>query len=215
MRRPVEAWIILAISLTMLAGCGKPSGQAADASQTGGRSANSQAPDGPLAAGRGCVNPPQDMDGPEGAVCQFLEAIRVGDDQTTEAMFVSAGRQKIRELKIPVTRAGSDTARFDLGPVERVSDDLVRVGCKWTDLDADGTHTDEMVWAVLKEPDGWRIAGLAATVFDGEPPLVLDFQDPEEVVEKLDMLRQEVARRMALEADPAQRPDDGGPSIQR
>ncbi len=155
------------------------------------------------------------MNGPEGSVCQFLEAIRVGDDQKTESMFVSSGRQKIKELKIPVTPHGSDTARFELGPVERVSEDLVRVGCKWSDLDADGTHTDEMVWSVLKEAEGWRIAGLAATVFDGEPPLLLDFRDPEEVVEKLDMVRQEVARRMAMEAQQAQRSEEDGPPIQR
>jgi hypothetical protein len=131
-------------------------------------------------------------------------------------MFVSSGRQKIKELKIPVTPHGSDTARFELSPVERVDAELARVGCKWTDLDSEGQeHTDVMTWSVLKEAEGWRIAGLAATVFDGEPPLLLDFQDPQEVVEKLDKLREEVARRVAKEAEQAQHPDDAAPPIQR
>jgi hypothetical protein len=214
MRHGQKAWITLTLALALapLAGCGKSAAQPQSASQD---APTSRATDGPAVADRGCVNPPRDMTGPEGAVCQFLEAIRVGDDQKTESMFVSTGRQKIRELKIPVTPRGSDTARFQLGPVERVSDQLVRVGCRWTDLDSEGDpRTDDMTWSVLNEAEGWRIAGLAATVFDGEPPLLLDFQDPQEVVEKLDMLRQEVARRMAREME-AEHPDDAQPPIQR
>jgi hypothetical protein len=213
MWRRREAWIALTLGLALLAGCGKPAAKTQVVSQ---EAAAAESLGGPMVAERGCVNPPQDMDGPAGAVCTFLEAVRTGDDQKTEAMFVSAGREKIKELKIPVTPHGSDTACFELGPVEQVSEELARVACKWTDLDSEGQrHTDEMTWAVLKEAEGWRIAGLAATVFDGEPPLLLDFRDPQEVVEKLETLRQEVARRVAKEAEQSQTSNDAGPPIQR
>ena len=86
------------------------------------------------------------------------------------------GPSEDQGVEIPVTPHGSDTARFELGPVEQVNDEMVRVGCKWTDLDSEGQkRADEMTWSVLKEAEGWRIAGLAATVFDGEPPLLLRF----------------------------------------
>ena len=215
MRRQREFVVILALGAAFIAGCSK---QAAE--NKGG------APDGPVAAARGpaapaavkagCVNPPQDMSGPDGAVCEFLEAIRSGNDQKTESMFVAAARKRIKELSIPVTPRGTDTARFEIGSVEMLSDEGARVPCKWMDLDPDGEQrTDEMTWMVRKESEGWRIAGLAATVFDGEPPLLLNFEDPEEVLQKLEMYKQELVRRLAKEAEQAQRPEDSAAPIQR
>jgi hypothetical protein len=164
----------------------------------------------------GCLNPPKSLDGPEGAVCQFLEAIRTGDDQKTEAMFVSQARQKIKDLQIPVTPRGSDTARFEVGEVQNLGEDGARVACRWTDLDRDGEkRTDEMTWMLRKEAEGWRIAGMAAVVFEGEPPLLLNFEDPQEVVEKLERLRQEIVARAAKEAEQAQHSEDSASPVQR
>ena len=50
---------------------------------------------------------------------------------------------------------------------------------------------------VRREGDGWRIAGVAATVFPGEPPLLLDFEKPEEMIEKQQWVRDEIRRRAA------------------
>ena len=90
------------------------------------------------------------------------------------------------------------------------------MACKCSDLDADGEkHTDEMTVMVRKEADGWRVAGMALTVFDGEPPVLLNFEEPKEVQEKLGLVRQEIARRLAKEAEQAQRPEDSAPAVQR
>ena len=48
---------------------------------------------------------------------------------------------------------------------------------------------------VRQEPEGWRIAGVAATVFKGEPPLLLNFEDPEEMLRKQEWVQQEMRRR--------------------
>jgi hypothetical protein len=198
--------LALVLGLATLSGCFKPAGDSSTATSTADVAA----------AIPGCLNPPTSLDGPEGAVCQFLEAIRTGDDRKTETMFVSQARQKIKDLEIPVTPRGSDTARFEIGQVELLGEDGARVPCKWTDLDREGEkRTDEMTWMLRKESEGWRIAGMAATVFEGEAPLLLNFEDPKEVVEKLEMLRQEIVRRAAREAEQAQRSEDSASPIQR
>jgi len=206
MRRHRAAPLALVLGLATLSGCFKPAGDSSTATSTADVAA----------AIPGCLNPPTSLDGPEGAVCQFLEAIRTGDDRKTETMFVSQARQKIKDLAIPVTPRGSDTARFEIGQVELLGEDGARVPCKWTDLDREGEkRTDEMTWMLRKESEGWRIAGMAATVFEGEAPLLLNFEDPKEVVEKLEMLRQEIVRRAAREAEQAQRSEDSASPIQR
>jgi len=71
---------------------------------------------------------------------------------------------------------------------------------KWTDMDRSGQpRTDEITWMLRREAEGWRVAGMAATVFEGEPPLLLDFEQPEETMRRLDLLSEEVQRRMAKE----------------
>ncbi len=155
----------------------------------------------------GCLNPPTNMEGPDGAVFQFLAAIRSGDDAKTEAMFSDLARTKIQKLQYKVTPPGSDTAQFEIGKVEFLtpegnsSDDVAgssgaRVEATWSDLDPEGKRQAEsMLWMVRKDSNGWRIAGMAATVFPNEPPVLLDFENLEEALKKLQMLQEEIARR--------------------
>ena len=58
---------------------------------------------------------------------------------------------------------GSDTARFEVGSVEYVvKDELAHVDSTWTDVGDDGKpHTDEIIWALRLDAQGWRIAGMA------------------------------------------------------
>ena len=81
-----------------------------------------------------------------------------------------------------------------------MGEDGARVACTWTDLDADGQpKTDEAIWVVRREPEGWRIVGVAAMVFPGEPPVVLNFEDPEDMLRKQQWVREEIRRRMEKE----------------
>lgn len=136
------------------------------------------------------------LGGPSAAVYQFLEAIRTGNDQRATAMLTPLARQKWGALGRGLNPPASDTARFELGPVEMVAEDGARVTCRWTDLDESGQpQTDEALWMVRREPEGWRIVGTAAVVFDGEPPLLLNYEDPEDTLRKLQLVREEIARR--------------------
>jgi hypothetical protein len=192
MRSTYAFWFSVLIAIS-LAGCGKPAGTGSDAASGGSGAADKSAA---VADGSGSSAAPRNMNSPEGAVYQFLAAIRGGDDRKTEAMFTNLARAKIAEMQYNVTPPGSDTARFEVGKVEYLADDGARVEATWSDLDNDGNRqTENMLWMVRREPEGWRIAGMAANVFPGEPPVLLDFENLQEALQKLQMLKEEIARR--------------------
>ena len=61
------------------------------------------------------------------------------------------------------------------------------------------------------ESEGWRVVGVAWTVFHGEPPLVLKFEEPEDLIKKCEWWRAEKARREQAEKNPensAEKPAD-------
>jgi len=179
-----NALLLIALLGLTIAGCGEPAGQknaAPGGSAVPGQAANSASTDDPAAA-----------------VGVFLEAVRTGNDKKASEMFTSLARERVSKLGIQVAPQGSDTASFKIGKIERLAPDGARVAAQWTDLGDDGKpRTDDMMWMLRKEKEGWRVAGMAATVFPGEPPLLLDFENPEETLKQLDMLRAEINRRNA------------------
>lgn len=138
-----------------------------------------------------------DGNGPDVAVFDFLEAVRAGNDEKAGQMLTPLARQKVAEQHMVVAPPGTDTARFDIGRVEPVSDDVARVVINWTDVDESGKpRSDEVAWVLRRTEEGWRIAGAAVPIFDGEPPLVLNFEDPEDMLKKQKLVREEIQRRM-------------------
>lgn len=141
--------------------------------------------------------------GPAAAVHRFLEATRTGNDKVATEMLTQLARQSIQKLGGSVAPPSSDTARFQIGEVEMLAQDGARVPCVWTDLDTDNKEKSyHMLWMVRKETEGWRIAGMATEVFEGEPPLVLNFEKPEEVLQQKQLLREEILRRQAEQTVP-------------
>jgi beta-lactamase regulating signal transducer with metallopeptidase domain len=135
-------------------------------------------------------------DGPAAAVAEFLEAIRSGNDKAASRMLSTVARQKTASLNRNITPPASNTAKYTVGKVEFVAGNGARVAATWTDLDADGRpKTDEAFWVLRHESDGWRITGVASPIFPDQPPLVLNFEDPEEMNRKQQWVREEMRRR--------------------
>ena len=212
-----EHWIVwLAVVAVGVTGCGGP--------DETGRGANSdrdtemQSPVvnwNPSVAGQ---TTPAGLSGPAAAVFEFHEAVRTGNDEKAASMLTATARRKIAEMDPPVVVAppGSDTAKFEVGRVEYLAEDGARVASTWSDRDEDSQRrTDELLWMVRREPEGWRIAGVAATVFEGEPPVLLNFEDPEEMLRKQQRVR-ELARQRAEKGDfQAHRPENSVNSTRR
>lgn len=131
-------------------------------------------------------------------VAAFLEAIKRGDDAGARAMLTKVARAKTEELGISVAPPVASTATYSIRESEAIAgaDDLVHVGTTWSDTDADGfTSTENIVWAVRLDPEGWRVAGMATKIFEDLPPLLLNFEDPEDMIAKQEMVALELQRR--------------------
>ena len=191
-----KRWM-LAMALLSVAGigCGGPGGDSApepekDSSET----AAAEAPQ---------------IEPPAAAVAAFLEAVRTGDDQKAASMFTPAARAQVTRLGYQVAPSKSDTATFAVGDVTYLEGGGARVGATWTDLG----RTDEMLWMLRSGTEGWRIAGMAATVFEGEPPLLLNFENLEEAMTKIRMLRDTLQQQQA--AQQAQQPSTPQSPVRR
>jgi len=217
--RFVLAW---AASLVVVySGCGKPAADTPDSAVASSRDSTSQ--ESTLSPSSGNVAK-QSLDAmttdtPESAVGKFLEAIRSGNDRVAETMFTDLARERIKELDLQVAPRGSDTAKYEIGKAELLGDDGARVPCKWSDIDSEGNiRVDEMTWMLRKQSEGWRVAGMAAVVLEGEDPLLLDFEEPKETLQKLERLREEIARRSTPHNEgnsPTENPENSQEKIRR
>lgn len=147
--------------------------------------------------------------GPAEAVAVFLEAVKNGEDDKANSMLTKLALEETAKMNMVVAPPGSESATFEVGEVELLSEgdeQGAHVASKWTDLGDDGQpHTDDIVWMLRKEPEGWRIAGMATTVFENEPPLLLNFEDPQDMQRKQQLAEEEMQRRMRAELEgPAQ-----------
>jgi hypothetical protein len=147
-------------------------------------------------------------------VVTFLDAIKRGDDSAARGMLTKVARAKTEELGISVAPPVNDAATYSIRECEMVSetDDLVHVGTAWTDTDADGFKTTEnVVWVVRLDPEGWRVVGMAMRVFEDMPPLLLNFEDPEDMLAKQELVAQELQKRaQSAEQEAAARTARGG-----
>ncbi len=183
----IALWMCLVVAVSGCGSSGEPSSGQPEAavSNAASNSENAEPSPNPVAV----------------AVREFLEAVRTGDDEKAAAMLTELARTKTAEQGIQVAPRGSDTAKYEVGEVEMLAADGARVAATWTDLDHTGqAQTNRMQWMLRKQPEGWRIAGMAAEVFPGEAPLLLDFEKPEETLHKLELLREEVRRRETAQA---------------
>ena len=135
------------------------------------------------------------------AVTTFLEAIKRGDERSAMAMLTDVARAKTQELGLSVAPPVKDTATYRVGDCETVggTDDIVHVATTWTDTDAEGfTTTDNVIWVCRLDPEGWRVVGMAMRIFPDMPPLLLDFEDPEDMLAKQRLVAEEITRRAKL-----------------
>lgn len=151
--------------------------------------------------------------GPAEAVHAFLTAVRDGKDEEANNMLTTLAREETAKMNMVVAPPGSDTATFEVGEVEMLSEgdeQGAHVASKWTDVGDDGQpHTDEIIWMLRKQPEGWRIAGMATTVFEDQPPLLLDFENPKDMQRKQQLAEQEMQRRMKAELEAASAEGNG------
>jgi hypothetical protein len=155
-----------------------------------------------LALVAGCGHSGDGLD-PEGVMNEFLAAIRQGDETKSSTLLTAIARQKAEEAGATVAPPASETATFKVLAVE-IEGDEAQVGTDWTDDDGEGqTRTDRIVWMLRKESGSWRIHGMATRVFPDLPPVILNFEDPDDMLRKQQAAEEEIARRETQAASEA------------
>lgn len=182
-------WILLtAFSISIIAGCGD--------SPTPDRAASplAEAPDGNAQmvknnnAKRGSSNSPSE------AVAQFYEALRSGQDSKIAALLTDKAREETANSGLDIQSQGSTRLEYELGEVQFVDDAMqgAHVRSLWIDYLPDGERVGtEVIWVLRQQADGWRIAGMATQVIEGELPLLFNFEDPEDMLRKKEYVEQQ------------------------
>lgn len=208
---------MLVVSLTCSAlmacvGCG---GSSAPPESADGNATSAQAPaasgsegrSSTAAAGQTASEPTVERHvDPKQLVQAFLTSLKSGDPQRATAMLSTKAQQEMARTDAMIQPPGSPTATFEVTEVEYLGDKQqgAHVMSVWTDVETDGQQaTHEIVWILRKESLGWAVAGFATTVFPDQPPLILNFEDPQDLQRKRSAVDAEIARRSQL-ASPQQ-----------
>lgn len=146
---------------------------------------------------------------PKAVVTAFLESFKAGDPEGTSKYLTKAALEDAKLHDMEIQPPGSPNAKFQVGEAEYVGDgkEAVHVATSYEEPDESGQSiTRNVVWGLTRQPEGWRIAGMAIRVFDDLPPLLLDFENQEEMQQKLLKVQEEMIRRAQAANAPAGEP---------
>jgi hypothetical protein len=150
---------------------------------------------------------------PKQIVQAFLTAVKTGDDTTAEGLLTKKALQETRSRDLRVAPPGSETASFTIEGVEMIAEGTgAHVLSTWTEGVDDEKYTDEYLWVLRKDPEGWRIAGMITKPFEDLAPVALDFEDPDHMLAQQEMVEQEAMAR-ARAAAGTQAPAQEGQNV--
>ncbi|MDR0705957.1 MAG: hypothetical protein LBF88_13375 [Planctomycetaceae bacterium] len=113
-------------------------------------------------------------------VSTFMTALLQGESQTIRALLTPLARQKGEEMGIPFAPKTTHAASFTVDQTIPQGKNCTYVHTTLTDLNEKGEkESAEIIWIVAQNNDGWRIAGAAVALFDGQEKTLLNFEDPE------------------------------------
>lgn len=180
--------------LAVFSGCGD-SGENPPALAVGGSSGaepqagpNSEAAPVSLAANTG---------NPQATVVQFYEALKAGDETQIAALLTDKAREETKKSGLDIRSPGSDSLTYEIGESEFVTEaqDGAHVKTMWSQTDADGNPMQtEVIWVLRKQSNGWRVAGMATQVAEGQLPLLFNFEEPIDMLQKKDYVENELNR---------------------
>lgn len=195
--------VLLCLTMIFLIGCGDgdpatPSGEG-DTQSTDGQAP--AAPATPAGDEQAIVVPPEISADPVAVTRAFVEAARRGHGKAAFALMTTKAREALEGksdfMRLPV----SDNAKLTVGQAQIRNETTVWVPTVLTDFNSQGVCKEyEMVWGLRKESDGWRVGGVALEVIPNRPPLILDFEKPEEQKRKTELAIKEMERLEAARA---------------
>jgi hypothetical protein len=180
------AWILpLSAVICLSGGCGD-SDQAARQTTVpdAGTSARAAAPV-PAAAAAAAADPAAGR--PDQVVTRFYQALRDGDNAAIEALLTDRAREETAKSGLAIQSQASGSLRYEIGETDYVTDALdgAHVASLWAEPDPDGSLiSTEVIWVLRKQLDGWKISGMATAVAEGQLPLLFNFENPADMMQK-------------------------------
>ncbi|MEQ8786761.1 MAG: hypothetical protein RIC55_10705 [Pirellulaceae bacterium] len=178
---------ILAMLLAAVIGCGGDNPPAGDGDDAGGGDDSAATTPTTPPTPKAAQLPPEDAT-PDVVVATFLDSLRSGDDATAEALLTERARIETERANLAVEPPGTPSARYAVGQVQYVTEnkDGAHVGSVWEDSYDDGTTaTYNVTWVLRRQSQGWRIVGLATQPRPDKPEIFLNFENPQEMLDKV------------------------------
>ncbi len=208
----MRAWMFLSLLVAALSltACSKKDAASSAADGSGGAATGQQATN-QAAAPQQPIAVPSSAS-PDQVVTVFLNALRAGDSSTTESLLTSLARQELAKHSLSVDVQSAPNATYQVTTAEMLPDQSgAHVRSIWTERFSDGDETYEIVWALRRQAEGWRLAGMAMELLPGQPMQFLNFEDPADMLRKKE---EAIAALQAPAAQTAQQPA-ANPSAQR
>jgi hypothetical protein len=138
--------------------------------------------------------PEQAVSTPEQVVTTFLTALKHGDKAATASLLTAKAWEETTRHQIEVDPQSAPNATYRVEAAEFIPNnpDGAHVTSVWTETFkneetmAEEAITYDIVWVLRRQPDGWRIAGMALELVPGQPPAFLNFEDPADMLKKRD-----------------------------
>ncbi len=147
---------------------------------------------------------------PQQIVETFLGAVKAGDDRTAEGLLTKTALKETSARELRVAPPGSNTAQFVVQGVETIGDgEGAHVLSTWTEGEGEDQYSDDYIWVLRNDPEGWRIAGMITKPFEDLAPVALDFEDPDHMLQQQEIVEQEAIRRAQQTAIQMQPPAGG------
>lgn len=151
---------------------------------------------GPAAAGTAAASPTDAASGPAAVVAQFYEALRTGNDAAIASLLTDKAREETSKSDLGIQSQASESLAYEIGETDYVSDQLdgAHVRTMWKEPSPEGQMTStEVIWVLRKQTSGWKISGMATPVVEGELPLLFNFEEPEDMLQKKAFVEQQLA----------------------
>ena len=129
-------------------------------------------------------------------VAQFYEALRKGSDVTIAGLLTDKAREETSKSGLGIQSQASASLSYEIRESEFVSDQMdgAHVRTMWLEPDAAGQMTStEVIWVLRKQSNGWKISGMATPVVEGELPLLFNFEEPEDMLQKKEFVEKQLA----------------------
>ena len=147
---------------------------------------------------------------PEQVVQTFLDALKQGDIATKASLLTQRAREETTKEAFEINPQSTPNAEYKVEPAQYLADNPngAHVTSQWTESYPDGKIEYAVVWVLRKQPEGWRIAGMAIELVPGQPPSFLNFEDAADMAQKY---QEAMAATAPAAAEVASQPDTATP----